>query len=411
MDECAAVDIAIVGGGLVGSVLALSLAAQRPALAAAGCGEWRIALLDGYAPAGQVADSAPLAGRSTALSESSRQLFMALGLWEQIEPLCAPINTIHVSERGSWGIAQLEAADSQLAAFGYVVENQPLLALLHRQLASAGIQWLAPVQVERLSVGRDSQRLTLADGSLDAALVVSAEGSGAALAAQLGIINQQHGYQQQAIIANLALAEPHRGIAYERFDRPGPMALLPLPDSAGVHRAALVWTHPEGDHEPWLAASDERFCREIETRFGERIGAVAGVGARVAFPLALQQASEQVRRGLAVVGNAAHTLHPVAGQGFNLSMRDVAALAQELLAGRLAGVAAGDLTVLQRYAQRQAGDQQQTILFSDALPRLFGSRWPGVASGRRAGLVAMELLPPLRQRFAEFGMGSDRLRG
>lgn len=403
-----AVDIAIVGGGLVGSLLALSLVNQRQQLLASGRPAWRIAVLDSAAPAGPANADGPLAGRSTALSESSRQLLVALGLWEQIEPLCAPIETIHVSERGSCGITHLAAADSQLAAFGYVVENQPLLALLHQQLAGADIDWLAPCQVERLTVGRVAQRLTLDSGSLDAGLVVSAEGSGAALAAQLGIVSERWGYQQQAIVANLALVEPHRGIAYERFDRPGPMALLPLPDSAGVHRAALVWTHPEGAQERWLSASDEVFCAEIECCFGERIGAVSGVGARLAFPLALQRASEQVRRGVAVVGNAAHTLHPVAGQGFNLSLRDVAALAEELLAGRLAGAAAGELSVLQRYADRQQDDQSQTIAFSDLLPKLFASRWPVVAGGRRAGLVAMELLPQLRQRFATFGMGSDR---
>lgn len=401
-------DIAIVGGGLVGSLLALALAEQHQTLLEGGCQPWRVTLLERHAMAAQPlhGDSA-LAGRSTALSESTRQLLLKLGLWSHIEPHCAPISTIHVSERGSWGVTRLEASESGLAALGYVVENQPLLAELHRALASTAVTVRAPVAVVGLSAGRQ-QQLQLSDGVLTSALVVSAEGSDSQLLAAQGIHWQRSDYQQQAIIANLSLAQPHQGVAYERFAEGGPVALLPLPDSAGLHRMALVWTHPEGQQQYWLDASDSEFCQRLEQLFGERIGAVTAVGERRAFALGLQRSSEQVRRGLVVLGNAAHTLHPVAGQGFNLSVRDVAALADELLAARLDGAEAGDLAALERYRQRQQCDQQQTIAFSHWLPKLFASRWPGAALLRRSGLAAMEGLTPLRQRFAAFGMGSDR---
>jgi len=402
-------DIAIVGGGMVGSLLALTLAAQQQRLQQAGCQPWRITVLERSASSPQKPSAdAPLAGRTTALSASTCQHLEQLGLWGNLQAQCAAISTIHVSERGSCGLTHLRTAENQLEAFGYVVENALLLAELRAAISAAAIDWRAPAQVEQMVAGGEQQRLILGDGEIAASLVVSAEGANSALLAGLGIRSERTDYQQQAIIANLALAQPHNGVAYERFDRAGPMALLPLTSQQGLHRTALVWTHAEGDEQRWIEASDAEFCREIERLFGERIGGVTAVGERRAFGLALQRSSEQVRRGLVVLGNAAHALHPVAGQGFNLSVRDVAALAEELLRARLAGDSPSELSTLQRYQQRQQSDQQQTILFSDLLPKLFSSRLPGVAALRRSGLAAMDLLPPLRQRFAQFGMGSDR---
>lgn len=396
-------DIVIVGGGMVGISLALLLRAQRP---------WKILVVEAQELA--VSDS-PVSGaysssfdaRSTALSWSSRNIYQSIAVWPQLKRHLAAIAQIHVSDRGHAGLTRIDAADANVDALGYVVENQWLGSVLLNQLAETDIQLLGSAGVEtivplaagmRLGVQQSDQDLQ----TIDAKLVVIADGAGSSTSKKLGIQSLSSTYGQTGIIANISLEKPHGGVAYERFTDQGPMALLPLTDFKGRPRSALVWTQPSEMAESLMAADEQSFLEQLQTRFGYRLGRFKQLGERVAYPLALTTATEQVRRHLVVMGNAAHSLHPVAGQGFNLSLRDAATLANSLAQ---AGEAIGDLAVLQQYQQQQAADQRNTVLFSDSLPKLFGLSSSVIALGRNSGLLAMDLIPSLRNSFAQFGMG------
>ncbi len=396
-------DIVIVGGGMVGISLALLLRAQRP---------WKILVVEAQELA--VSDS-PVSGaysssfdaRSTALSWSSRNIYQSIAVWPQLKRHLAAIAQIHVSDRGHAGLTRIDAADANVDALGYVVENQWLGSVLLNQLAETDIQLLGSAGVETivplaagmcLGVQQSDQDLQ----TIDAKLVVIADGAGSSTSKKLGIQSQSSTYGQTGIIANISLEKPHGGVAYERFTDQGPMALLPLTDFKGRPRSALVWTQPSEMAESLMAADEQSFLEQLQTRFGYRLGRFKQLGERVAYPLALTTATEQMRRHLVVMGNAAHSLHPVAGQGFNLSLRDAATLANSLAQ---AGEAIGDLAVLQQYQQQQAADQRNTVLFSDSLPKLFGLSSSVIALGRNSGLLAMDLIPSLRNSFARFGMG------
>jgi ubiquinone biosynthesis UbiH/UbiF/VisC/COQ6 family hydroxylase len=240
---------------------------------------------------------------------------------------------------------------------------------------------------------------------IQTSLLVIADGANSQTAQKLGIHSDQQPYGQQAIIANIGLEEAHNGVAYERFTDQGPMAMLPLPDFDGRPRCALVWTQPPGRAAELMAATDDDFLKALQESFGYRMGMLQKVGERVAYPLALTTASEQVRLNIVVLGNAAHSLHPVAGQGFNLSLQDVATLADVLGKAKATGADFSSLETLEDYQQLQLADQQNTLMFSDNLPKLFAQPSAVVALGRNSGLVIMDLLPSLRSRFAKFGMG------
>lgn len=222
----------------------------------------------------------------------------------------------------------------------------------------------------------------------------------------LGIDTEVRDYRQTAIIANLAFSQPHNAIAYERFTEQGPMALLPLGESAQSQRAALVWTLPTQEAEQYRACAETTFLAALQERFGQRLGRFERVGQRYAYPLQLVAAQEQIRAHLVLVGNAAHFLHPVAGQGFNLALRDCVCLAETLLNAHVQGKIMGELSVLQNYLKRQQQDQLLTIEFSDRLVRLFSSdRLPLIAL-RHLGFISLAALPPMKKIFAAQTMGT-----
>ena len=396
-------DIVIVGGGMVGISLALLLRAQQP---------WNILLIEAQELAssdGPVsgAYSSSFDARSTALSWSSKNIYQSIGLWPQLKKHLSAIAQIHVSDRGHVGMTRIDAGDANVDALGYVVENQWLGSVLLNQLTKTDIQLLGSCKLETIEPLASGMRLQLQQAdkdlqTIETKLLVIADGAGSTTAQQLGIQSQSTPYDQTGIIANVSLEKPHGGVAYERFTDQGPMALLPLADFKGRPRSALVWTQPRAMAETLMAADEQAFLEQLQLRFGYRLGHFKQLGKRVAYPLALTTATEQARRHLVVMGNAAHSLHPVAGQGFNLSLRDAAALANSLAE---AGDRIGDLAVLQNYQQQQAIDQRNTVLFSDSLPKLFGLSSSIVALGRNSGLLAMDLIPSLRNSFAQFGMG------
>ncbi|RMH83157.1 2-octaprenyl-6-methoxyphenyl hydroxylase [Pseudomonas sp. AOB-7] len=387
----ARVQLAIIGGGLVGASLALALqdtARQRG---------WRIALIEPFAPGSSYQPSYD--ARSTALSYGSRLIYERLGLWQAIAQRAEAILQIHVSDRGRFGAARLQAIEEGVPALGYVVENAWIGHCLWQALDAEVVQWYCPAEVTGLQRLDDGYRLSLSDErQLDCDLAVLADGGRSGLREQLGIGVSQRPYGQSALIANVTPLEAHRGQAFERFTDDGPMALLPLTDN----RCALVWTRAAADAERLLRLNDAAFLAELQQAFGYRLGALRQVGARHLYPLSLVEAQEQVRPHLVVLGNAAHSLHPIAGQGYNLSLRDTLALAEVLQA---ATAPLGDFATLQGYLQRQQLDQQLTLGFSDRVTRLFSNAQPLLTAGRNLGLLGLDLLPPAKRWFARQAMG------
>jgi ubiquinone biosynthesis UbiH/UbiF/VisC/COQ6 family hydroxylase len=402
MTASADVDIAIAGGGLTALTAAAVLARAGP--------EWRIALLADAPPVGAAPAGAASRGdtcsdvRTMALSASSREVFAALGLWPGIAACSAAITDIQVSERGGWGLARLGPAPGD-APFGQVIENAELVRLLAAAVAACpNVSRAAGIDATPVP-RRNHLEIPSGAGPLRARLLVIADGTDSPLRAGFGIGVAARDYGNCALIATLTLAEPHRGIAYERFTRDGPMALLPLPDRDGQPRASLVWVLPPERAAVLAVADESERLAELQTAFGHRAGAILCMGAPQLIPLRRGLAREQVRSRLVLMGNAAHSLHPVAGQGFNLTVRDLAALAQHLREGVRAGRALGDLGVLAGYARARQRDQWRTLQFSEQLPALFASRAPLVAVGRNLGLTALGLCPPLRRALADFGAG------
>lgn len=393
-------DITIIGGGMVGISLALLLAQQQ---------RWKIALLESQPVQGKAPDYSPsFDARSTALSWSSSEIFKTIGVWEQIRQQACAISTIHVSDRGHMGLCRINASEVGVDALGHVVENNWLGAALMEKLAATDIHLQGSVEVKSIRARAEAMQIAIVtegtEQTINSKLLVIADGAGSQSAQMLGIQQHSKAYGHSAIIANLSLQQPHKAVAYERFTDQGPMALLPLSDYENSSRSALVWTQPTALAESLMAEHDGNFLSALQERFGDRLGQFKQIGKRAIYPLALTTSEEQVRRRLVVVGNAAHSLHPVAGQGFNLSLRDIATLAS-CLAESVEDADIGALDQLQRYQQQRAADQRNTLLFTDNLSKLFGLTSPLMALGRNSGLVMMDLVPALRQKFARFGMG------
>ncbi len=398
------VDIAIVGGGMVGASLALLLSSLNLG--------WRINVIEAFPMTPASGDLQPsFDARSTALSHSSREVLEMLGLWSTLSPRLAEIKEVHVSDRGHIGNTRLHAAEQNLPALGYVVENQWLGSVLMEALQQApGIDITAPAQVASVKPIRGGVQLSLSgsevSANLQAKLLVVADGAQSRTRDMLGIDATTRDYGQVALVTNISLQQDHHGVAYERFTDSGPMAMLPLQPVENEYRSALVWTLPPERVAEMMEASDEVFLAELQDRFGHRLGQFQRVGTRHSYPIRLITSNEQVRSHVVVVGNAAHSLHPVAGQGFNLALRDVAVLANEL-AISASNDDLGQLSVLQDYLKQQQADQKQTILLSDLLPKVFGIDSSPVALARNLGLLALDMVPLLRHQFARLGMGLE----
>lgn len=401
-------DIVIAGGGMVGISLALYLAEILPE-------EVSIALVEGFPfpqplPGHQPDYHPSFDARSTALSYSSRLIYERLGLWQGLEQWLCPIESIHVSNRGRFGSTLMHARDHGWEALGYVVENAWLGACLAQALHRQGrVTLINPARVIDADPAGELTRLTLEgaeQSSLATSLLVVADGAESGLRQSLGVGVSEKPYRQHALIANVGFAEPHQGCAFERFTDRGPLAMLPLLGVAGCgNRSGLVWTLAPHEARHLQECPDQEFLRALQRRFGYRLGRLTQVGERHAYPLSLVKADEQVRQGVVVMGNAAHALHPVAGQGYNLALRDVAELARVLADAAQQGEALGALPVLQRYEQRQRADQQRTIEFSDRLPGLFMLTDPVVGLVRDLALSGLDLLPGLKRDFINHAAG------
>jgi 2-octaprenyl-6-methoxyphenol hydroxylase len=385
-------DVLIVGGGMIGASLACALAATP----------LRVALVEAVpfgAPAQPSYDD-----RSIALGFGTRRIFEGMGLWPALAERITPIRAIHISDRGHFGITRLRCEDEGLEAMGYVAETRAVGEVLSQELAAlAGVVDLfCPAVVASVRDGAVALRVALAGGAeLTAKLVIAADGVGSAVRDMLGIAVQRTDYRQHAVIANVTPERGHGNVAYERFTETGPIALLPM----GEGRCALVWAQREEDVEAVLALDDARFLARLQERFGWRLGRFLRTGARRAYPLALVRAQDALRPRVAVIGNAAHTLHPIAGQGFNLGLRDVAVLADVLSEAAARGEDVGEYAVLRRYADWRRADQRRVIALTDGLARLFAQPSAPFVLARNLAMLAIDLLPPLKSALARQGMG------
>ncbi len=386
-------DIVIAGGGMAGSLLAWCLSTARP--------QWQIAIVEqqDIQP-----DSVPASfdSRSIALAAGSVSLLQRWGLWSDLAANACRLKQIWVSDRGHFGKTQLTAREYQQDALGQVLEVEHLGNLLSVKLAQqANITFFQPDHISVITPATDCQQISLHSGAdLSAKLLVIAEG-GLSQSRQLaGFSVSSEDYQQSAIIANLALAQDHNYTAFERFTEQGPIALLPLTGQ----RYSLVWTVARDAAPDLLALDDQAFTAAIQQAFGYRAGIFNGAGARAHYPLTLRRPSNIVRHRTALLGNSLHNLHPIAGQGFNLAIRDIQAL---LLALNDASDL-GSYPVLRVYQQLREQDIKRVVWFTDALVRGFSNNSRLVALARNTGLAAMLLCDPLKRPLAMQAMGQGQ---
>jgi len=343
--------------------------------------------------------------RITALSEGSRRIYRSMGLWSALAAEASPIRHIHVSDRGRFGVTRLHAAEAGVEALGYVTPNRAIgRALVEFIAGRSNVEMLAPAKLESFTLDADGVEAVVEAGGkrrLRAPLLVAADGARSEIRRQLGVEGETWDYGQTAIVCNLRVEHPEGETAFERFAADGPVALLPL----GGDRYGFVWVVATKDAPGILGLDDATFREQAAERFNGRLGRFTESGKRASYPLSMVRASAQMQGRALIIGNAAHSLHPIAGQGFNLSLRDVAMLAEVLSDAQREGRDLGSADVLARYVDARGGDQQGTALFTDILNRVFANPLMSVAFGRNAGLLAMELLPPARRLFLRHNMG------
>jgi 2-octaprenyl-6-methoxyphenol hydroxylase len=395
-------DLIIVGGGMVGASLARALAPLG----------LRLALVEAGAPAGERPPSYD--DRAIALSFGSRRILEAIGVWEGLAGAAEPIRHIQVSEQGGFGVTRLDHREQGVPALGYVVDGHALgRALFDGLEALPGVALLCPARCD--SVRADDAgvevRVEVAgeDRLLRGALLVAADGRDSAIRQGLGIPVREWSYRQAAVISNLTPQRPQPATAFERFTESGPLALLPMTGG----RYGLVWTVPAEAQEEALALGDAAFIAEIQRRFGYRMGPFVQAGRRSAYPLRLLLAERCTAPRTLFLGNAAHAVHPITGQGFNLGIRDVAVLADLLADAHKIGQDLGGAELLRGYADWRREDQRNVAMVTDGLVRLFTNPLPPLRWLRRLGLTALQLAPPakyaLTRRFMGLGGTLPRL--
>jgi len=387
------VDVAIVGGGMVGASLALALRDLGI----------RVVLIEGVAPNSSAQPS--FDDRTTALGNASRRIFESLGVWAAIASQAAAIRTIHVSDAGRFGFARLRAEEQGIDAFGYVVANRVIGAVLWEKLqASESITLRVPATPEDIEISEAGATFSVTGSGgvreqIKAHLVVAADGAHSSVRAAADIGAGVEDYDQVAIVANVAADRAHDGTAYERFTPSGPLAVLPLHDGS----YGVIWSCRPEDASGVMSLDDDSYLRELQTRFGWRAGRFVRVGRRASYPLRLTRAAATTATRTVLIGNAAQALHPVAGQGFNLGLRDAAMLAEVIANAGVADVGAPML--LQRFAQWRAVDRSGVVRFTDGLVKLFGSSRPGVGLLRNLGLLMFDLAPPAKSALARVSAG------
>ena len=388
-------DIVIVGGGLVGASLACALASTN----------LRIAVIEAVSFKSQQQPSYD--ERVLAVAQGSKRILDAIGVWPEIGKADAtPIKTIHISDRGRFGASHLRHFKYGVEALGYTVPARALGSALAQKLEQLPhTTVMCPVKVTELDVERDRAVLTILQDSkkdkLTCKLVVFADGTNSDIRRNLNFRREIYKYGQTAIISKVTPSFPHNNTAYERFTDTGPLAMLPT----SGNRYAVVWTALDEQVEGLLHCPDDEFLEQLQHRFGDRVGTLRKLGARRAYPLSFVKVLRPVRSRIVVVGNAAHTIHPVAGQGFNLGLRDVSTLAEVLHDAESSELDIGAIGVVDRYWKWRERDVNRVGWFTDSLIRAFSNNALPLVLLRDAGMVALDLMPLAQQFLVKRTMG------
>lgn len=395
--------VIIVGGGMVGLSLALMLAKASIA----------VKLLEAIKyPNYDDADLAPyhssFDARNSALSRRSVQIYQELGLWDALQVHATPIFEVNITEQGSFGKARLKAAEEKVENFGQVIENAWLGRVLLTEVKKQPlIELIDGVQVTSLKQNKDQVYIEALRQdkylSLQTALLIAADGRDSFCRQALGIGASEHDYDQVAIVTTVQTSKPHQHIGFERFSALGPLALLPLP---GEYRRSVVWPVKKGTEHEWLGdENDQHFLDALQQTYGDRAGKFQKTGRRFSFPLSQVLAEKQAIGRVVLMGNAAHTIHPVAGQGFNLCMRDAYVLVRSLTEQLSKSDDIGEPTMLLAYEQARLSDQQRVIKFCDSVVRGFSHQHPMLKLIRNTGLIAFDMIPGVKPLVANYAMG------
>ncbi|HET8802717.1 MAG TPA: FAD-dependent monooxygenase [Marinobacter sp.] len=407
MNDTERFDILVVGGGMVGSALALGLSRQGWQVGLVE-GSTREALLQPVEPAGSVDD---FEARVSAVSVASQRLLEQLGAWPGlVAGRHCPYQSMAVWDGDGTGGIRFEAAELQAPALGTIIENRRIVQALFTALAGSRVELLDGVRVTGWWRSGDRRGVELADGRRPGArLVVAADGAHSRLRQWVGLPTREWDYDQQAIVCTVRTAQSHGYTAWQRFSRTGPLAFLPLLNEQGdEHFCSIVWSQDTGEARRLMALDDTGFRAELEHAIEQTLGPVEQVSRRVAFPLRQRHAKEYVAEGFALVGDAAHTIHPLAGQGANLGYGDVRVLLDELAWARQAGMNPADDLLLARYQRRRKGENLAMMAAMEGFKQLFARDEPALRWLRNAGMRWLDGLGPVKNRMAAQAMGLDR---
>ena len=393
-------DVIINGGGLVGASLALALTEKS----------FSVAVIETRNPALSKSATPQSDPRVTALSDVSRRFFQALDLWPRLQNLCGHIEHIHVSDANGAGVCSMHAEHIRAPALGYVIENFQLLQLLWQQMEHAGVAIHAPANIDAIDTRTDAVQVRLQDGRLlRSRLLIACDGAQSATRKRAGISAHHYDYRQTAVLATVTAQNPLRGWAYERFTGDGPMAMLPMQSMDGTMRYALIWCMPTEQANLYMRYDEQRFADQLRLRFGRRLGKLRLQGPRYRYPLHFSVAAGTIAPRCLLVGNAAHSLHPVAGQGFNLSLREIARIREQLVLTLAAGGDIGSASSLQTIAVQYALDTECTAMATHYLVLGFSNSLFGVTMLRNLGLLGFDHFPMLKRWLTRQAMGGRQL--